>query len=355
MTDHFSDLFQSYYLREKVDPLKVKEDMVEYAKLKWPLLFSRFYEALKVTGPSLSKNDVIIAINWTGIYFVDDQEQVLLELPFAEITSIQSHKSGRPFIQNFTLSTLRGDDFMFQSPNAEDICDLVNFFLSGLKERSKYLAALQDHHPEPGSGISLNQGDLLILDQGVTGEQVMRSGWVPVVNERTGEAGDVPSEMVYVIPMSTKPPASLLALFSRDLRALEERDRSDGSVNGVDLKEKPHTLQEYALDLFRVPGKQRTLTFSSNKKKGIEQLWRHSREPIKQPLLKKLLNKEELSQHACEAFNAILKYMGDLPSRRTRSGNDLTDVIFEYPLKYDILRDEIYCQIMKQLTENRNR
>lgn len=76
------------------------------------------------------------------------------------------------------------------------------------------------------------------------------------------------------------------------------------------------------------------MTFSSAKKRGVEQLWRHSREPIKQPLLKKLLQKEELSQEACFAFNAVLKYMGDLPSRRTRSGNDLTDQIFEAPLKF---------------------
>ena len=47
---------------------------------------------LSLTGPSLPKNDVIVAVNWTGVYFVDEQEQVLLELSFPEITAVSSSR-----------------------------------------------------------------------------------------------------------------------------------------------------------------------------------------------------------------------------------------------------------------------
>lgn len=48
----------------------------------------------------------------------------------------------------------------------------------------------------------------------------------------------------------------------------------------------------------------------------------------------------------------IMKYMGDYPSKRTRSVNELTDQIFEAALKAEPLKDEIYSQIIKQLTDN---
>jgi myosin-7 len=64
-----------------------------------------------------------------------------------------------------------------------------------------------------------------------------------------------------------------------------------------------------------------------------EELWKHSREPLKKPLLQKLLPHEELAAEACIAFTAILKYMGDLPTRHARAGTEYTDKIFSGALK----------------------
>ncbi|XP_011555876.2 myosin-VIIa isoform X2 [Plutella xylostella] len=351
---------KSYYVKEKVAAYKVKEDVVSYAKFKWPLLFSRFYEAYRNSGPNLPKNDVIIAVNWTGVYVVDDQEQVLLELSFPEITTVSSQKTNKVFTQTFSLATVRGEEFTFQSPNAEDIRDLVVYFLEGLKKRSKYVIALQDYKA-PGEGssfLTFQKGDLIILEEDSTGESVLNNGWCIGRCERSMERGDFPAETVYVLPALTKPPPDILALFCLEGASHGRRVSAVAGVNGTETRDKPHTLIEYAMDHFRLPPKRtvsKALTLSTAKRGGSEELWRHSREPIKLPLLKKLQAKEELAEEACFAFTAILKYMGDLPSKRPRIGNEYTDHIFDGPLKHEILRDEIYCQVMKQLTDNRNR
>lgn len=76
------------------------------------------------------------------------------------------------------------------------------------------------------------------------------------------------------------------------------------------------------------------MTSVKGKAIGNEELWKHTREPIKQPLLRKLTNKEELADEACFMFQAILKYMGDLPSRRPRNSSELTDHIYDGPLRH---------------------
>ncbi|NXN83044.1 MYO7A protein, partial [Bombycilla garrulus] len=363
------------YTQKRADPKKVKEEVVDFARFKWPLLFSRFYEAFKFSGPSLPKNDVIVAVNWTGVYFVDEQEQVLLELSFPEITAVSSSRGGKLQGQSFTLATIKSDEYTFTSNNAEDIRDLVVTFLEGLRKRSKYVVTLQDN-PNPGeeSGfLSFLKGDLIVLDQD-TGEQVMNSGWANGFNERTKQRGDFPTDSVYVLPTVTMPPLEIVALVTMTPDQRQDVIRtSQMAVSDSEETVKPYTLEEFSYDYFRPPPKHTLSRVMITKSRGKDKLWCYTREPIKQPLLKKILGSEELSQEACMAFidilpllgspigqqlildsylPPVLKYMGDYPSKRTRSVNELTDQIFEGALKAEPLKDEIYCQTLKQLTDN---
>lgn len=346
------------YAQRRTDAQKVKEDVVNYARFKWPLLFSRFYEAYKFSGPSLPKNDVIVAVNWTGVYFVDEQEQVLLELSFPEIMAVSSSRGANLVAPSFTLATIKGDEYTFTSSNAEDIRDLVVTFLEGLRKRSKYVVALQDN-PNPAgeeSGfLSFAKGDLIILDHD-TGEQVMNSGWASGINERTKQRGDFPTDCVYVMPTVAMPPREIVALVTMTpdqrqdvIRLLQLRTAEP------EVRAKPYTLEEFSYDYFRPPPKHTLSRVMVSKARGKDRLWSHTREPLKQALLKKILGSEELSQEACLAFIAVLKYMGDYPSKRMRSVNELTDQIFEGALKAEPLKDEVYVQIVKQLTDNHTR
>ena len=77
--------------------------------------------------------------------FTDHICIIKFHLIIIEYLYVFHNRSSKAFAQTFTLSTVRSEEFTFQSPNAEDIRDLVVYFLEGLKKRSKFVIALQDY------------------------------------------------------------------------------------------------------------------------------------------------------------------------------------------------------------------
>ncbi|XP_053452789.1 unconventional myosin-VIIb isoform X2 [Nycticebus coucang] len=343
------------YTQTQATRLAVQGQVVDAARLQWPLLFSRLFEVTMLSGPRLPKTQLILAVNWKGLYFLDQREKMLLELSFPEVMGLATNREAQGS-QKLLLSTLHGE-YELLSLSSVAIAEMVALFLEGLKERSVFAMALQDRKATDDPTIlAFKKGDLLVLKkkQGL----LVSENWVLGHNERTGNTGLLPMDCLYTIPMVAKPSAQLLSLLamSPEKRKLAAQE---GQLAETPPEEQPrkklHTLEEFSYEFFRAPEKgtasRAVLPLVSTR----GHLWAFSPEPLRQPLLKRVHANVDLRDIACRAFVAILRYMGDYPSRQVWPTLELTDQIFSLALQDSSLQDEVYCQILKQLTHNSNR
>ncbi|CAH2104913.1 unnamed protein product [Euphydryas editha] len=345
----------SQSIKTLVDPLQSKEDIVIFAKIKWPMLFSRFFEALKIKGETINKDIIIIAVNWTGIYIVDQSEHILLEISFPEVTYVAYDEDiDYDKVGKLTIRTIQQEEFVFQSVDASEMSSLIIYLIDGLKRRSIYVITQSDSqgYSDASSFLQYKKGDLITLLQESTGETLMNATWGH--GECNGQDGLFPTEQVYILPTLSKPSPAILDVFKK---GNINTDKKVNSKYNTIQRKKMHTLEKFAQEYFRenydtniTISRQSTLTTA--KRAVIGELWAHTRDPIRKPLLKKLQNDEKLSKMAVASFLGILKYMGDMPTPKARSVTEYTDEIFRSSIE-PLMRDEIYCQIMKQLTNNR--
>uniref|UniRef100_I3KT63 Si:ch73-194h10.2 n=1 Tax=Oreochromis niloticus TaxID=8128 RepID=I3KT63_ORENI len=320
---------QGSYVSSKQKPDSLKAEIVDYARQKWPIFFSRFFEVAKLSGPPLPKSKFIVAINWTGITFLDEREKRLAELSFPEVMAVNTAVS---------LVTLKGD-FTLSGPSAADMAELITMFVSGLTERSQYAVALKEaEKQEDATFLSFKKGELIMLIKDNDFSQ--DHGWVKGQNDRTKQTGAVPLDAITIL---MKAKCSGCFLLFQNLINLSPNQRKD--IIQATMKETGTVgrMAPYSLKDFSDVNRQ---VIARNA--APERLWVHSREPIRQPLLKKL-------GAILDCCVPILKYMGDYPTKQQQSPLELTDQIFSPATKHDALRDEIYCQIMKQMTTNNNR
>lgn len=73
-------------------------------------MFSRFFEAVKESGPEMLTSNVILAVNWTGLFFVSEQEEVLVSLNynFEFFVVLQTSSVAKSLICGDYLNCARG-------------------------------------------------------------------------------------------------------------------------------------------------------------------------------------------------------------------------------------------------------
>ncbi|TWW72912.1 Unconventional myosin-VIIb [Takifugu flavidus] len=362
-TAKWIDLISSAHLQApKGKSEDVKVELVNSARQKWPLNFSRFYEVTMVSGPPLKTGTFTVAVNWSGILFMDGKDKKLLEMSYLEIQRVHTSgsESGPPSVG---LTTVRGE-FVLKGEKAADMAALIEEHLEGLRGRSVYTLAQQDiSRTEDPTFLVCERGDLLLVER--EDQPSADATWIRATNQRTCSSGTVYRDLLLFLPTLSRPSEDVLELLSPGQKKMPVVQNSAEGEETV----APVSLKDFALENFRPAG-------SRHGAHKSERLWACSGELLRQPLLKNLMHSAELSNLACNAFTdipplfenviqysgefldlllpPILRYMGDYP-HHARNPIELTDQIFGPATQHDALKDEIYCQIMRQMTGNSNR
>ncbi|KJH41057.1 myTH4 domain protein [Dictyocaulus viviparus] len=116
-----------------------------------------------------------------------------------------------------------------------------------------------------------------------------------------------------------------------------------------------YTMLEFALTHFRVSKPYQ----SSNKKNKQDDIWRtavqmikYTKTPITQSLIR--FDSDDLNDFACETFLCIMRYMGDEQPGRGETITDSVYRLLSICYKNSPIRDEVYCQIIRQTTNNKS-
>ncbi|RXN08675.1 unconventional myosin-VIIa-like protein [Labeo rohita] len=240
------------YINSTTPVFEVKMETVKLAQEKWTIYFSKFYEAQIISGPTVPQDEFVIVVNWKGVFFQDRTEAAFLQLSYPEVSNIEISDDRSGGI--VCLTTPKGM-YELNVAKGRGLVELVNFFISGLKKRSEYAVAIQDHsRQEDPALLSYRRGDVLYIIK--DGEYSSDEGWIKARNERTSQTGAISLDAVRILPLLSRPTEETLNLLNLTparrksvmpvLPKMEELSTEKVAVA---------TLKEFSFDYFSIEGR----------------------------------------------------------------------------------------------------
>ncbi|XP_029682418.1 unconventional myosin-XV [Takifugu rubripes] len=338
----------------------MKKRIVIAARDNWENYFTRLFpvktdsDDTQLLGVSHRGIRFLKVVNASGIN--PKHLHVLRSYSFAELLSVDLQGADRVQLE------VKGENLVLLTSKAPQIADLVQLFLQELIRDSGHVVALKSFATDDKSLLSFSKGDVIKL-QPMEGLQV---GWL--FGTIGGRSGLFPED---VTQPSAAPDYHSLHLIRRDerrksMRSSTGKGPSSGSSRNVTSSDDvgqealgpgilqsslngslydldvPIAMAEFALKYFR----------AASTGLPVSEMIQHTPAPINDSLI--MNNDPEITDLSVQCFMNIMQFMGDIPMPRKSSHSDCLRNVLLLGKEKEMLRDEIFCQVIKQTINNPN-
>ncbi|XP_074485793.1 unconventional myosin-XV [Sebastes fasciatus] len=394
-------LFAKHGVQQNMDPVEehVKKTIVTAARETWEIYFSRLFPASGSVGTgvqvlSVSHNGIKLLKTVKSSAAAPDYFRVLRPYTYADILFVTIPS------ENMLEFNLANEKLILFSAKAPQVKNLIDTFINEIKKDSDYVIAERNFVTDDRSMLSFHKGDIIRLqvmdglEKGYSYGCVVRKkvvfleelkrdtqdfGWK--FGAVFGRSGAFPAECVHPVappdflslPLDRKADprggagqfavSSAVAVAVASTMAAHEIDQTiervsldgfaEGDLDERALQDSKYDMLEFAKKFFRQGNNMKGDSLKSKSKN------RDSREPTemirfsKTPLTESLIEFTDLAMNrvATDLFLSVMRFMGDSPSRGSTE-QEVVNTFLKLIGEFTLMRDEAYCQLLKQLTAN---
>ncbi|XP_033197728.1 unconventional myosin 10A isoform X1 [Bombus vancouverensis nearcticus] len=358
--------------------ITIKKNVVDMAK-QWPLYFARIFPVS--IGPQHPETQHV-AVSHHGLRLIKrtpNGDLIILEtLPLEDIVSVSSPRVGVCIMQ-----IASGVRLPLHTNRAPQLTEMISTYIRMVDQKPLHKP---NHHENHVSQITKSIQSQANHSASNHVQSHGQPNHVISNHENHVSAGRVPNHVSAANQTNHQKNQQNQRLSpNQEWRQPEDNGRlqEDGIYeSGPVVNDGKHSLLQYAMLNFRqstekfemlktadgsISGSLKVIESLKSKKKnkknkgqqdGAEWTWKEQVDLVKYspvPIEQSLLRLDaDLSALAVECFLCLMRYMGDQPLPPDTSEVKCVYTILMHCHKYELLRDEVYCQLMKQTTNNKS-
>ncbi|XP_036073108.1 unconventional myosin-XV [Oryzias melastigma] len=351
----------------------MKKRIIIAARDNWENYFARLFPVALDSGDAQ-----VLGVSHRGICLLKMVKasginpkhlRLLKGYSFAEVMSLELQGSDRVELE------LKSENLVLRSTRAPQINAMIRLFLQELIKGSGHVVALKSFVTDDKSLLSFTKGDVIRLlpMEGLQGGWQFgtvggRSGLFPEeltqpsaapdyhyrhLNRRDDKRKSTRSNMRRSTRNAppTGPPQLLAP--SRQMSPESEPSRSNSAQGFVQRSGPSSThgsVQELEVVVPMVDFAMKYFRASTSSPLSGRSLIQHTDVPIQESLI--LFDDPEMNELSVECFLNLMLFMGDVPMKKNISQADCLSHILLLGKEKEMLRDEIFCQVIKQNTNN---